>query len=290
MEKDYRRVLEVQAQAVYKHFKGDLYFVEAVSYPSEDIMAREVYKEFLHTETGEKIAIFKNTNIVGTRLIHDSNICKDELVLYIGITGEGKIGMLYARPIKMFCSKVDKEKYPNTNQVYRFEEVKSECKYRIIVDKDTYDVVGMKYAIKNYCKRNYFDYTDNYGCKWGESCTDKCIPYRSICSKVKGLLKDNDIDIMANIHSDIIKEVAKEIEKSEQTDEIFLPPESMRDLRWKLENACLMKIHNNVCSNVENICKGCPAKDTCCDIWWEEDEDKLIKMAKAFNIPVEEEK
>ncbi len=43
---------------------------------------------------------------------------KEKYVIYRGLYGDKEV---YLRPYEMFLSKVDKEKYPNVKQEYRFQ-------------------------------------------------------------------------------------------------------------------------------------------------------------------------
>ena len=71
---------------IYRHFKGNHY---------------RVLKVAQHTETNE------------------------ELVIYECIEGDN-IGRVFARPLEMFLSEVDHEKYPDVTQKMRFELIKVE--------------------------------------------------------------------------------------------------------------------------------------------------------------------
>ena len=64
----------------------------------------EIYKHF-KGNMYEVLAIAKHTETM------------EDMVVYSDVDGE----KTYARPLDMFISKVDKEKYPDVLQVYRFE-------------------------------------------------------------------------------------------------------------------------------------------------------------------------
>ena len=78
----------VEVGRVYHHFKGFTASVIAIA---------------KHTETGETLVVYECTS-TGFDSSHTDGV--------------------YARPIDMFLSEVDHEKYPDVEQKYRFELIK----------------------------------------------------------------------------------------------------------------------------------------------------------------------
>ncbi|MGN1328054.1 MAG: DUF1653 domain-containing protein [Clostridia bacterium] len=81
---------EVKPYTLYRHFKGSIAMAIATA---------------KHSETGEELVIY---------------YCMDSKS-----NSNHKDG-IYARPIDMFLSEVDHEKYPDVKQKYRFEEITDE--------------------------------------------------------------------------------------------------------------------------------------------------------------------
>lgn len=103
---------KIQYPAIYKHFKNNYYAVMGVS--SRSIEDKVFTKELnaYHTELNEYIKVYEINN----EFFHKEE--DKELVLYKALYDDKGI---YARPKDMFLSKVDRIKYPDVKQEYRFE-------------------------------------------------------------------------------------------------------------------------------------------------------------------------
>lgn len=83
---------QIQIDGLYRHFKGNIYRVLGLA---------------KHTETNETLVIYR--------------CCDLKFLNFDFLNGVEEYGDIYARPIKMFLSEVDREKYPDAKQKYRFE-------------------------------------------------------------------------------------------------------------------------------------------------------------------------
>ncbi len=70
---------------------------------------------------GKKYKHFKGSVMEVIALAKDSEDLSD-LVVYKHVDD----GQVWVRPLLMFNSKVDKEKYPNVTQEFRFEEIEED--------------------------------------------------------------------------------------------------------------------------------------------------------------------
>ena len=71
----------------------------------------------LEIKIGDKFRHFKGT-VYTVLAVAKHTEREEELVVYTDI-----LGNTWARPIQMFCSLVDREKYPDVTQKYRFEKI-----------------------------------------------------------------------------------------------------------------------------------------------------------------------
>lgn len=118
----------ISIPGIYRHFKGFknneemLYAVSNISMPMESEEFSKMIKNgeealmMHHTEVGVNIVIIRE----GDRYYHNKGIDPEILVMYTALYGDRES---YLRPLPMFLSKTDKEKYPNAIQEYRLEEI-----------------------------------------------------------------------------------------------------------------------------------------------------------------------
>lgn len=82
---------KIKVGTKYKHFKGHSYIVIAIAYDSENY--------------------------------NEDNADLSRMIVYQDLNNQHKT---WVRPYDMFNSFVDKEKYPDVSQKYRFEEIKED--------------------------------------------------------------------------------------------------------------------------------------------------------------------
>lgn len=110
--------------AIYKHFKGECYATMGVSKPIEDDVEffsktdnRLKVIKVRHTESGFGYLVY----VVEGKYYHEKRCDKGDVVVYKSLYDDL---IPYCRPLEMFKSEVDKEKYPNVEQQFRFELVR----------------------------------------------------------------------------------------------------------------------------------------------------------------------
>ena len=104
----------------YKHFKGNMYQIIGIAKASNIAEGCRLL-EAIHTEKGVKIPIISNDfprNMLVTFQEPYMEIGQ-EFVVYQALYGDFNI---YVRPLEMFLSRVDKDKYPDVEQIWRFEK------------------------------------------------------------------------------------------------------------------------------------------------------------------------
>jgi len=90
-------MFDIKPNMIVKHFKREMSDVSK----NPMIYLYKIIGVGINSETNEKMVVYKS--------------------LYF--SDDKPIGQIYCRPYDMFFSKVDKEKYPNIKQEYRFEPV-----------------------------------------------------------------------------------------------------------------------------------------------------------------------
>ena len=129
---EYKKYGLLKLNAIYKHFKhtdkDPLNYLYVTICTAERINEENIQIDNLqsmfsieYTEINNKIMdIYYNKEENKFYYYDEENIIKDTLVIYKSLYDNH---ITHGRPLEMFIGKVDKEKYPDIKQEYRFELV-----------------------------------------------------------------------------------------------------------------------------------------------------------------------
>lgn len=118
--------MEVKFPAIYKHFKHTedgiinnyLYCTLFISTPTPyRLLVTKPIDDLMKVQLTE-LGVSEYLYLLDGKWCHKNTICNDYLVIYKSLYDNA---ICYARPIEVFTSKVDKQKYKNIKQEYRFE-------------------------------------------------------------------------------------------------------------------------------------------------------------------------
>lgn len=146
-------------------------------------------------QTGEIYRHFKNKMYQIVAVATHSET-REPLVIYQALYGDYSV---YARPLEMFASEVDHEKYPDVTQKYRFEKVEREtCATAHTVEasaakeeKTTGDTDGVNAKLMEFLDAESFDEKYNILVSMRDEITDQLVDNIAVVLDV--VIQDGDV-------------------------------------------------------------------------------------------------
>lgn len=136
-------------------------------------------------QTGEIYRHFKNKMYQIVAVATHSET-REPLVIYQALYGDYSV---YARPLEMFVSEVDHEKYPDVTQKYRFEKVEKLSAAK--EEKTTGDTDGVNAKLMEFLDAESFDEKYNILVSMRDEITDQLVDNIAVVLDV--VIQDGDV-------------------------------------------------------------------------------------------------
>lgn len=136
-------------------------------------------------QTGELYRHFKNKMYQIVAVATHSET-REPLVIYQALYGDYSV---YARPLEMFVSEVDHEKYPDVKQKYRFEKVEKLSSAK--EEKTSGDTDGVNAKLMEFLDAESFDEKYNILVSMRDEITDQLVDNIAVVLDV--VIQDGDV-------------------------------------------------------------------------------------------------